>query len=159
AVLVVGARDARIPDVQGAAAERRVGRIPVGLLGHALTADRAADVEDAAVVGDRHAVALTDVAGRVGHVQAVPGAARAVDRAVRVGARGLVVRRDRRLAVAAHHARGPLDRAEHVRLDLVGLPGVLRAAEADVERAAVLEVTAPGHRAVRLRVRVGANRV
>ena len=104
-VLVVGAVDARVPDVDRAAAEAVVGLIPVGDLGLCGGADGAAAVEDAAVVGERRLRHLAVVL-----VRRVVG----IRRQPRRGVVGV----DAGLAAAADHAGGPLDGAEQVLLDV-----------------------------------------
>ena len=95
---------------------------------------RAADVEHPAVGRGRDAVRLTAV-GQV--------AAGGVDHA-----RGRVVGQDRGLAAAADEARGPLDRAQQVLLEVGLAVAGGRAAEAGVEGAAARVVAAPGDRPV-----------
>ena len=136
----------RVEDVDVAAADAdvRVGEVedPRGRAGQAgdlaalcvRAAVAAADVDHPAVRRDGQPVRLAAV-GQV--------AGRGIDQAL-----ALVVRGDRRLAVRAHEARGPLDRAEQVLLDLGLRVAAGGPAHRRVERAPALEVATPGDRVV-----------
>ena len=94
----------------------------------------AADVDRPAVVGQRHAVRLAAVG------QVAGGGA---DQAL-----GRVVGHDRGLAAAADEARGPLDRAQQVLLEVRLAVAGGRPAHAGVEGTTALVVAAPGDRPV-----------
>src|SRR5690606_14478764 len=87
----------RLPCVDGAAAQTHVLVFPVG--DGTARACGPADVEDGAVVGDGEAVRFADLVESAGQVLL----GQPFD---------LVIGRDRRLAVTADDARGPLQRAE-----------------------------------------------
>src|SRR5690606_18845548 len=137
----------RVPLVDRAAAEAYVRVGPRD--DRARGARAAADVEHGAVGRDRQAVRLAVL------VELARGV-------LRGQALGLVVRRDRGLAVAAHDARRPLQRAEQVVAERLVRPALGRAAHAGEERAAAVVVAAPRdgleRRGRRAGVRAGLDR-